>query len=96
MPRVQEVYLNNNPGITYTSQRLIPATSLRILDISNCGLNTGDIDTILQDLNINYNTTPRANVTINLTSNAPPSASEEIVSIINRLRRVGWTLGLDT
>ena len=96
MPLVQEVYLNNNPNITYTAERLRIATSLRILDLSNCGLNTGDIDTILEDLNINYNGSPRSGVTINLTSNAPPSPTERITSIINRLRRLGWTLGLDT
>lgn len=96
MPLIQEVYLNNNPNITYTAERLRIATSLRILDLSNCGLNTGDIDTILEDLNVNYNTIPRSGVTINLTSNAPPSPTERITSIINRLRRLGWTLGLDT
>jgi DNA polymerase IIIc chi subunit len=64
--------------------------------MANCGFNRGTVDRILIDLNENYNRNPRRNVAVNLQGNSPPSATEEIATIINRLRREGWTIGLET
>ena len=47
-----------------------------------------------QSVNENYNKAPRRGVFVNLNGNSPPSATTEITSIISRLRREGWTLGL--
>ena len=104
-PKLQTLLLNNNitpgatpTGIGYTSGELIKVTSIRRLEMANCYLNRGNIDQILKDLNENYNTNPRAGVSVNLTGtgNASPTPSDEIVAIINRLSRGGWTLGLNT
>jgi hypothetical protein len=92
--RIQRIFLNNNPGMTYVPGTLETVTSLRILEMANCGLNRGSIDRILIDLNNNYDLNPRSNVRINLVGNSSPSTTEQITSIINRLRREGWTLGL--
>ena len=62
--------------------------------MDNCGFDRGTVDQILLDLNENYNLSPRRNVFVSLTGSSSPSATVEIVSIINRLRREGWTLGL--
>ena len=44
--------------------------------------------------NENYNRNSRRGVFVNLVGNSSPSATTEITTIINRLRREGWTLGL--
>lgn len=94
--RVQRIQLNNNSGMRYLNGNLEFVTALRSIDMSNCGFNQGTVDRILIDLNENYNRNPRRNVVVNLTGNSPPSATEEIATIISRLRREGWTLGLET
>jgi Leucine-rich repeat (LRR) protein len=94
--RVQTIILNNNSGMRYSSGELEFVTAIRRVEMTNCGFNQGTVDQILVDLNENYNRNPRRNVLINLTGNSPPSATEEIATIINRLRREGWTLGLET
>lgn len=94
--RVQTILLNNNSGMRYPSGNVEILTALRRLEMANCGFNQGTVDRILIDLNENYNRNPRRNVLVNLTGNSPPSATEEIATIINRLRREGWTLGLET
>lgn len=94
--RVQTILMNNNSGMSYSSGTLEILTALRRLELANCGFNQGTVDRILLDLNENYNRNPRRNVTVNLTGNSPPSASEEIATIVNRLRRENWTIGLDT
>jgi hypothetical protein len=94
--RLQSLLLNNNPGIAYIPDTLTTLTSLRRLEIANGGLNRGSIDRILTDLNENYNRNPRSNVTVTLIGNSSPSVTEEITTIINRLRREGWTIGLES
>jgi Leucine-rich repeat (LRR) protein len=93
--RIRTIILNNNPGMTYIPGSLETITSLRGLDMANCGISRGSIDRILVDLNKNYDLNPRRNIRINLVGNSSPSATEEITTIINRLRREGWQLGLD-
>ena len=98
--RIQTLLLNNNlgesgNGMSYRNGELEFLISLRRLEMANCGFNRGTIDQILVDLNENYNRNPRRNVSINLLGNSSPSATEEIATIINRLRREGWTIGLE-
>lgn len=93
-PRLQILLLNNNPGMTYTSGELSLVTTIRRVEMANCGFDRGTVDQILIDLNANYNLSPRRGVFVNLVGNASPSAVTEITTIINRLRREGWTLGL--
>jgi hypothetical protein len=95
VPRLQILILNNNSGMRYLPDELSSAIALRRIEMANCGLNRGQIDRILIDLNENYNRNPRKNVLVNLIGNTSPSATEEITTIISRLRREGWTLGLD-
>lgn len=92
--RIQTLLLNNNSGMKYITGELAIATSLRRVEMANCGFTTGKIDQILKDLNENYNNNPRRNVFVNLGGNSAPSASTEITTIIARLRREGWTIGL--
>jgi Leucine-rich repeat (LRR) protein len=93
--RLQNLFLNNNSGMSYIPGELVFLTALRRVEIANCGFNRGTIDRILRDLNENYDRNPRRNVQVSLIGNSSPSATEEITTIINRLRREGWTLGLD-
>jgi hypothetical protein len=94
--RLQTIFLNNNAGMSYRPGAVEFLTSIRRLEMANCGFNRGSIDRIIVDLNENYNRNPRRNVLVNLVGNAAPSATEEITTIIDRLRREGWTLGLET
>lgn len=94
--RLRVLLISDNPGMRYRPEELISLTSLRRIELANNGFNTGTVDRILTDLNENYNLNPRSNVTVSLIGNSAPSATEEIASIINRLRREGWTIGLDT
>lgn len=74
--------------------------ALRSLDISSNNISQGHIDQIIKDLNTNYDTVPRSGVYINLRGNAAPStatspnvpASEDIPSILAKLRAAGWTI----
>lgn len=93
-PRLQILLLSNNPGMTYRPGELALVTGIRRIEMANCGFNRGTIDQILLDLNENYNRNPRRGIFVNLSGNASPSATTEITTIINRLRREGWTLGL--
>jgi Leucine-rich repeat (LRR) protein len=93
--RLQTLLLNNNSGMRYRNGELEFLTSMRRIEMSNCGFNRGTVDRILIDLNENYDRNPRSNVSVNLLGNSSPSATEEITTIINRLRRQGWTLGLE-
>lgn len=93
-PRIQTLLLNNNAGMRYFAGELESVTIIRRIEMANCGFTTGTIDQILNDLNENYNRNPRRNVFVNLSGNSAPSASTEITTIIARLRREGWTIGL--
>jgi Leucine-rich repeat (LRR) protein len=93
--RIKTILLNNNSNMSYIPGVLETITSISRLEMANCGITKGSIDRILIDLNKNYDLNPRQNVRINLVGNSSPSATEEITTIINRLRREGWTLGLD-
>lgn len=93
-PRLQILLLNNNPGMVYVSKELTIVPAIRRIEMANCGFNRGTVDQILVDLNENYNLNPRRGVFVNLVGNSSPSATTEITTIINRLRREGWTLGL--
>lgn len=93
-PRIQQIRLNNCIINKYESGYFENITSLRRLDLSNNNLNTGDIDSILLDLYKNYQQNPRGGVTIDLTGNQSPSASEEINAIIGKLASEGWNIGL--
>jgi Leucine-rich repeat (LRR) protein len=94
--RLQTLLLNNNSNMVYRVGELEFLTALRRIEISNCGFNRGTIDRILIDLNENYNRNPRGNVSVNLQGNSSPSATVEITTIINRLRREGWTIALES
>ena len=76
-PNLQFCGLNNNQINAYTVGSLRTMTRLRSLDLSNNLLNESNIDSILEDLLINYNNARRSGVTINLggTGNSPPSAN---------------------
>lgn len=94
---VQIIDMNTNPmssnTAAYAEGTFAPLTSLRSLNLSNCGLQRSLIDQILVDLGKNYDANPRSNVTINLVGNASPSATTEIQTfIISRLRSSGWTV----
>jgi hypothetical protein len=92
--RIQELLLNNNSGMKYTSGRLLPLTAIRRIEIANCNMNQGEVDSIITDLNQTQNVNPRGNVIVNLQGNAAPSIS--ITPIINRLRNEGWTIAVAT
>ena len=94
IPRLVNLWLNSNPGMKYIPGELSRVISIRRVEMNNCGFDRGTVDQILLDLNENYNLSPRRNVFVSLTGSSSPSATVEIVSIINRLRREGWTLGL--
>ena len=94
IPKLQILLLNNNPGMKYISGELTAVTGIRRIEMANCGFDRGTIDQILIDLNDNYNINQRRGVFVNLVGNESPSATTEITTIINRLRREGWTLGL--
>lgn len=93
--RIQRLLLSNNGNMSYLAGSLEFLTALRQVEIANCGFNRGTVDQILVDLNENYNRNPRSNVSVSLIGNSTPSSTQEITSIINRLRREGWTLGLE-
>lgn len=93
---ITEVYLSNNVGIKYNNNPFGSALNLRRLEMLNCGLTQGTINTIISDLYLNWARRQRSGVTINLTGNSPPSTSSDIVFKISRLRRAGWTVSLDT
>lgn len=98
--RLQTLILNNSINQASTSRKYSPRsleslTALRRVEISNCGLSQGAVDSILKDLKENYVRNPRRNVLVNLTGNSVPSATDEITGIISQLRSEGWTLGLD-
>ena len=94
--RILDIFLSNNIGIKYNNNPFGRALSLRRLEMINCGLSQGNINSIISDLYINWTRRQRSGVTINLTGNSPPSASSDITFRISRLRRAGWTIGLDT
>ena len=74
-PNLQFCGLNNNQINAYTNGSLRTMTRIRSLDLSNNLLSEQIIDSILEDLLINYNNARRSGVTINLsgTGNSPPS-----------------------
>ena len=78
----------------YIPGELARVLAIRRIEMNNCGFDRGTVDQILIDLNENYNKNPRKNIFVSLTGNSSPSATIEITDIINRLRREGWTLGL--
>lgn len=96
--RVQTITLNNNPlssanRTTYTPGSFTLNTSLKTLNLSNCGLKRQFVDEILKDLVVNYSSSPRADVTIILTGNESPSQTVEIQEFcIARLRSAGWKI----
>lgn len=94
VPRLQILLLNNNPGMIYIPGELSLVTGIRRIEMANCGFNRGTVDQIILDLNENYNRNPRRSIFVNLVGNSSPSATTEITTIINRLRREGWTIGL--
>ena len=81
--------------MTYIAGELSLVTGIRRIEMANCGFDRGTVDQILIDLNTNYNRLPRRGVFVSLVGNSSPSATTEITTIINRLRREGWTLGLE-
>jgi hypothetical protein len=95
---VQTISLNANPisstnRTTYISGSLALNTSLRTLNLSNCGLKRQFVDEILKDLVLNYSASPRATVTIILTGNESPSQTTEIQEFcIARLQSAGWKI----
>lgn len=90
---LQVVLLNSNPmsAKAYTSGNFVNLTSLRSLNLANCGLSRGDLDQIIIDLGDNYNLNPRSKVEVNLSGNLP-GPSGDVDSIISRLRNAGWTI----
>jgi Leucine-rich repeat (LRR) protein len=92
--RIQELLLNNNSGMKYSPGGLLPLTSARRIEIANCNMNQGEVDSIITDLNQTQNVNPRGNVIINLQGNAAPSIA--ITPVINRLRNEGWTIAVAT
>lgn len=94
--RIQDVYLNSNVGILYNDNPFGLALNLRRLEMLNCGMTQGTINSIISDLYANWTKRQRGGVTILLNGNSPPSAASDITFKISRLRRAGWTIGLDT
>lgn len=104
LTRLQEFSLNNQQGVgrvSYTKGSFNGLIAIRTLDISNNNISQSNINQIIKDLNINYNTLPRGNVTINLRGNAAPSTAtgaavstpeDDIPAILAKLRLAGWTV----
>jgi hypothetical protein len=104
LTRLQEFSLNNQQGVgrvSYTKGAFTGMIAIRTLDISNNNITQGNINQIIKDLNINYNTLPRGAVTINLKGNAAPSTAtgtavatpeDDIPAILAKLRLAGWTI----
>jgi hypothetical protein len=96
LSNLQELFINNQAlsggGVRYSPGSFVGLRNLRFLNNSNNDINQGDINQILVDLNENYDSNPRGGVSINLRGNSAPSQSEEIQTIITKLRSAGWTI----
>lgn len=93
-PNIQELNLYGCNINKYENGNFQTPLKIRLLNLADNNLNTGDIDNIIIDLYKNYESNPRRNVTVNLTGNATPSATEEITAIVARLANEGWNIGL--
>ena len=98
IPDMRTIIMENafdpNEIIGYNEGTLDGLTELNRLRLVNCNLNQGVMNKIIRDLNENYNRNPRPGVTIELLGNSTPSQTDEILSIISRLRNNGWTIGI--
>jgi hypothetical protein len=95
--RLQELLLNNQriPGgsqMAYTAGSFVGLTAIRNLNVSNNAISQGFIDQIIEDMSANYDANPRRGVTVNLSGNAAPSTSTDVISAIAKLQSVGWQL----
>ena len=89
-PNLQFIGLNNNSLTAYVAGSLRTMTRIKSLDLAANNLNTQTVDTILEDLLINYNNAPRGGVTINLagTGMGAPS-SVDVITPTSSTTKVG-------
>jgi hypothetical protein len=89
-PRISFLSLFSNRFTNYTAGSLTTLYFLRYFDVANNLLSEQAVNTIVNDLFINYDTVKRGRVTINLRGNALPTGNALIQ--INFLRSKGWTI----
>lgn len=103
-PNITRFYASNNQFDSYTSGSFASLTRLQVLDISLNRLTAFDINNIIDDLYINYNTYPRRGVNINVRSQSNAVAyvpsltgstrEQEIATKIDFLRARGWIISI--
>ena len=84
------LYANNNQFNGYTPGSLQTMSSLSRLDFSVNNFGSSAVNSIINDLYLNYESNPRPGVIINLSSNGTPGslAAEQIVYLQNQ----GWSI----
>lgn len=90
---IQRISLNNNITINYNNNPFKGARFLNNLQMFNCDLSQGEVNSIINDLNENFKLRPRP-ITVELRRNKAPSP--ELAGTIKFLRSQGCTLFLDT
>jgi hypothetical protein len=96
LTRLQELLLNNQRlggnQMVYTDGSFIGLAAIRNLNISNNSMSQGYVDQIIEDMSANYDANPRRGVVVNLSGNAAPSTSTEVIDAIAKLQSVGWQI----
>lgn len=105
-PNIRKIYLNSNinlnkplpeeQGIKYANNPFGKALFLDLLEMKNCKLDEGTVNSIILDLYKNYLSRNRSNVIVDLRENTKPGVGSEVTSAIKFLRSKGWTLFLTT
>ena len=90
-PRLYYLILFNNQFTNYTSGSFSKLYRLRYADLSNNQLTQQAVNSMIEDLYVNYDTVKRSSVTINLRGNSLPSG-QDILDKIDFLRSKGWTI----
>lgn len=99
LERLRFLYLNNQKPasgrVSYTPGSFVGLKSIAQLNLANNFITQGSIDQIIKDLSANYDASPRGGVSVNLSGNTAPSATDEITNSLRKLRNAGWTIRTD-
>ena len=89
-PNLQFIGIDNNSFTAYVAGSLRTMTRLRSLNLKDNNLTTQTVDTILEDLLINYNNARRSGVTINLTGTGMGApSSNDVITPTSSTTKVG-------
>ena len=89
-PKLFNLVLFSNQFTSYFSGSFSKLYSIRLIDLSNNLLTQQAINSIIDDLFLNYNTVKRGGVSVNLRGNTLPGAAA--LEKITFLRSKGWTI----